>query len=92
MANGITFGKSKDILYVADTLDRSVTKLKRDPKTNYLQKINIVKVGYLLDNLRYDHLTDSVFTGVLADIKDVSKLVHPMPERVHIDGVKSMII
>jgi len=68
MANGIVMDTAKEHVYVADSLGKSVNKYKRDPKTNLLTKLNEIKVNYLIDNLKYDHVTDSVFTGGIVSI------------------------
>ena len=91
-ANGITQNKDGDIVYVADSYAKSVHKFKRDKKTNMLTRLNEVKVGYLIDNLKYDSETDSVLTGGIVSISTLKKIMTHMP-KLHVEpGVNSVIM
>lgn len=83
MANGITQDTKGEHLYVADSFGKSVTKFQRDPKTNKLGKLNEVRIGSKLDNLKYDSSTDSVYTGGLVASHENDKITKALPERLH---------
>ena len=57
-----------------------------------LTRLNEVKVGYLIDNVKYDEETDSVLTGGIVSISTLNKIIKHLPKLVHEPGVNSVIM
>ena len=77
MANGIVFDKEKKHVWIADSLAKTVSKYERNMTTNELTKHNEVETGYVIDNLKYCHLNDRLYTGGIATLHKHTKAMDP---------------
>lgn len=68
MANGITRSVDKSLIYVADSLGRSITVYKRDKETNELTEEQKVYIPHGIDNVKIDPVSGKVYAGVFTNM------------------------
>lgn len=93
-ANGIAFDLKKTHLWIADSYAKTVSKYERNLTDNVLIKHNEVKVGYMIDNLKFCEFSDRLYTAGISSIYNLEKKMgHWSKVRAdHHDGVFSSII
>jgi hypothetical protein len=76
MANGIAHNPDYSKIFVADSLDRTITIFDRDPSTNDLNGRTEVDLPNQIDNISFDEASGIVYggsvTNVYATLKDYS--------------------
>lgn len=77
MANGVAFDLEKKHLWIADSFAKTVSKYERNMTTNELTKHNEVKVGYLIDNLKYCEFSDRLYAGAVSSVWHLSQALNP---------------
>ena len=67
-ANGIAFDLKKNHVWIADGYAKTVSKYERNLTDNELIKHNEVKVGYIVDNLKFCEFNDRLYTAGISSL------------------------
>lgn len=73
-ANGITKNKNGTQIYVADTIAKTLLIFNRNTSSNGLKTSDILNIGHSLDNIKYDPISDAIFTGSLFKLYQAKKV------------------
>jgi hypothetical protein len=79
-ANGITKNKNGTQIFVADTIAKTLLIFNRNTTSNGLKTSDVLNIGHSLDNLKYDPVSDAIYTGSLFKLQEAKRVDSLYPE------------
>lgn len=75
LLNGITFNEKSNLLYITDTLSRTVLVYQiNSSEHKSLVLIKTIYIKYASDNINYDPITDKLYVAIMGRVKDFLEL------------------